>query len=209
MVKIIVQTIWNSVSSPEARPPKWHHLHTSLCNGHSGHDHPGGLGGPGGGLESWTEASGPGNWGWAPTPYWAVACIPEHLWKVTERVLQISAQCLECYHNYSNYLQTKAKARRRSPAPAGCPVLGARFLSFFLSPNDPGGEVRWSSCNRAARPPPGRGQRGSGPSPRLCSPHPAAGAEAALHARRWPRRAAEQTGGQVPGPGPRADGRRQ
>ena len=25
--------------------------------------------------------SGPGNWGWAPTPYWAVACIPEHLWK--------------------------------------------------------------------------------------------------------------------------------
>lgn len=42
----------------------------------------------------------------------------------------------------------------------------------------------------------------AGPSPRLCSPHPAAGAEAALHARRWPRRAAEQTGGQVPGPGP-------
>ena len=55
---IVVQTIWNSVSSPKARPPMWHHLHTSLCNGHSGHDHPGGLGGPGGGLESWTEANG-------------------------------------------------------------------------------------------------------------------------------------------------------
>ena len=99
LVKIIMQTIWNSVSSPEARPPKWHHLHTSLCNGHSGYDHPGGLGGRGGGLESWTEASGPGNWGWAPTPYWAVACIPQHLWKdeVTESVLQISAERLECY----------------------------------------------------------------------------------------------------------------
>ena len=81
--------------------------------------------------------------------------------EVTERVLQISAERLECYHNYSNYLQTKAKARRRSPAPAGRPVLGARFLSFFLTPNDPGGEVRWSSCNRAVRPPPGRGQHGS------------------------------------------------
>lgn len=76
-------------------------------------------------------------------------------------MLQISAERLECYDNYLNYLQTKAKARRCSPAPAGCPVLGARLLSFFLNPNDPGGEVRWYSCNRAARPPPGRSQRGS------------------------------------------------